>query len=181
MPAIKGLVNYIDQPLYDRVTVATSGTTQLTAFQTPLGQSSKTLLHTNMRLAGQIGVYQEALVYAVRLVPIFLDAHTYSEAANQVINAGYLILDVMQKTFLELPMLLIPGGAGIMGSTTANNDVILTNGFSVNANKHRLAYPIKLNKGQNFSVTLNWGTAPTLTTAMELYVILDSYVKRPVL
>lgn len=181
MPKIKGLVNYIDQPLYDRVTVATANTTQLTAFQTPLGQSSKTTLHTNMRLAGQISTHQEALIYALRLVPVLVAAHTYSELANQVMNAGYLVFEIMQKTFLELPLLLTPGGAGIMGSTTANNAVILTNGFAANANKHRLAYPVKINKGQNFSVTLNWGTAPSLTTAMDLYVVLDAYIKRPVL
>lgn len=181
MPKIAGLVNYIDQPLYDRVTVATSGTTQLTAFQTPIGQSSKTLLHTNMRLAGQIGQHQEALIYAVRLVPVLLTAHTYTELANNVINAGYMVFEVMQKTFLELPLLLIPAGAGIVSQTTLNAQSHMTNGFAANANKHRLSYPIKLNRGQNWTVTLNWGSAPSLTTAMELYVVLDAYVKRPVL
>lgn len=177
---LKGVKDVIAQPLYDRMTVATSGTTSLAFFQTPIGQSSKTLLHTNMRLAGQVSPHQESLVIGLQVQPVIVDAHTYAELVT-VFNSGHLVFTIQQKTFYETPLSFVPAGGGITGSTVVNAELIATNGFPAAANKIDLAYPVKLSNGQTFDVTLYWGTAPTLTTAMELYVKLLGYMKRPVL
>lgn len=185
MPKLKGVWDLIKQPLYDRNTVTTSNTTSLTFFQTPVGQSSKTRRDTNMALAGQVSAHQEALVIGIQLKPVLVAAHTFTELANQVINGGYLVFTVMQKTFLELPLLALPGGSAIVShpTTTQNNTLVdrMSLGWPIDPNMFKLDYPVKLEKGQNFDVTLYWPTAPSLTTAMDLYVLLCGYMKRPVL
>lgn len=180
MPYVRGIKDLIAQPLYDRMTVATSGTTSLAFFQTPIGQSSKTLLHTNMRLAGQVSAHQESLVIGIQVQPVIVDAHTLADLYG-VFNGGYMVFTIQQKTFFESPLLFLPGGGGITGTTTANADIMATNAFPAVANMFHLSYPIKLSNGQTFDVTLYWGTAPTPGTAMELYVKLHGYMKRPVL
>src|SRR5579885_1211845 len=72
MPRIPGLLERIQQPLYDQNTVATSGTTQLNYFQVPLGGTAggvlKTQVNTNMDQGGSLPYPKNFEIHAIRLI-----------------------------------------------------------------------------------------------------------------
>src|SRR3989338_7320546 len=71
-PRIPGLLERIQQPLYDRNTVATSGTSQLNFFQAPLGGSPagtiETQVQTNMDQGGSLPYPKNFEIHAIRLI-----------------------------------------------------------------------------------------------------------------
>ena len=69
MPRIPGLLERIQQPLYDRGTIL-STSTQLNFFQVPLGGGtpSKTELDTNMDQGGSLPYPKNFELHAIRLI-----------------------------------------------------------------------------------------------------------------
>jgi hypothetical protein len=67
MPFIPGVGDVLTQPLYDEITIANAGTAQAVFFTQPVGQGGKTLLNTNMQLAGQIQAGYNMKVLAIAI------------------------------------------------------------------------------------------------------------------
>lgn len=198
-PAVNDLSKYqvnrpdapeiISQPLYDTLsyTAAGTGMSSLVFFQTPVGQSSKTLADTNMTIAGslpspinmlvtdiQIGIYPGILPEYSAIA----DGATTVNFVNDVYRlgaAGYLQLSIGSKVYLtDGPLCKFPvdHGFGGLAAMTTN----LTTGastFSV-IDYFRFAgatyniTPVLLIPTQNFDSTLYFpGTPPVLPSGQN--------------
>ena len=90
----QGSVEAINQPLYDFQTYPVAGATSFTFFQEPIGQSSKTLVDTNMESAGQLPRPKEFLIDSieVHLYPGEDPAQSGLSASPEFLNDMYQIL-----------------------------------------------------------------------------------------
>jgi hypothetical protein len=182
------------QPFYDFQTYGTAGATSFIFFQVPNGQSSKTYADTNMNLAGQFPAPTAFLVTAI-MVPFFPGASasitgTAGAAisnANDVVgvaNAGWLELKIGSKTYLyDAPVGKFPPNFTVAGPASvgvAQSTGVLQTSISYLRAQGRYyeVTPFLIPMNQNFSVTLNFPTAVTVTTTGRIGVILDGFYYR---
>jgi hypothetical protein len=193
----------IKQSLYDYQAYAAAGQSQLSFFQQPVGQSSKTLSDTNMTLAGQLPKNQEFLVTSIEVwfvpttptVAAQMPAAFGAQAAALLVNdsyivgrAGNLALTIGAKPYLqEAPLGRFPSKA-YFDLHAALSDVT-TAGANL---QNRVAYghwcgrpylldpaPLLLPENQNFIVTLNWPEGvQAITNPGRIGVILDGILYR---
>lgn len=181
--------------LYDSATYAAAGQTQLNFFQLPIGQSGKTLENTNMKAAGQLPANNFFFCTGIELqfLPNMdvasLGAPAAQEFANDVWDFsryGYLDFFIGSKSYLtEAPLNKFPPKTGLIVSghmsdaTTAaaalNNRVTYTN---LGGRPYELKPGILLTPNQNFSVSLNWGTARAISTTANVFVSLTGFLYR---
>jgi hypothetical protein len=196
------LYEAIRQPLYDFTNYAAAGQTQLQFFQTPVGQSGKTLADTNMRAAGQMPQPQFYLIKSiqVKFYPgvspgLFVTTAAVTNFANDVYafaKSGYLELFIGSKSYLDLgPLDLFPAenrmavtGAyaiDIKQATAADAQAEASIDYAATAGKPFFVDPaVLLVPNQNFSVTLNWPTAVSLPSGQiaRIGVMFDGYLYR---
>lgn len=182
-------------PLYDFQTYASAGTTvEYSFFQTPVGQSNRTLEDTNMEAAGQMPSPKTFLITALSVV-LFPGAATSAYGAGAVSafvddvykfgKAGYLKLFVGSKDYLrDGPMGKFPADFGIAGfaalsdaSTAGANLQGRINVASWRGPKYAIT-PVMLERNQNFKVTLNFPTTTALSANARVGVILDGFEYR---
>lgn len=144
-PTYTGVLEAIDKPVYDTVTV-TNASTSADFFQTPQGQSSKTAMETSMRQAGQLPVPEK---FTIKRIGIFF--------LTRVIGDFYLLafqtlftFSVNSKQYTQGPSFYYPCGFGPFGQTTANDTSIITNGFPGDLGVRSLVYDIPLNPQDPF-------------------------------
>jgi hypothetical protein len=186
----RAVVEPIVQPLYDKGTVATSGTTQIQYFKTPAGQGGKTLVQTNMDTAGQLSNPKLFVISGFRLHPDqnLAGALTNITDLKEVLHTGFFSFDIGGnfKNYLRIPLFAIPSGFGVTGyavndSTAAAFADIVNNGAPVISNFYSIAkYPIGIPPMQSFEATANWPTAPTITTALNMWCFLWGILGREV-
>lgn len=178
-------VEAIRSSLYDTLAYAQAGQTQLQFFQTPKGQSGKTLADTNMTLAGTLASPQSFLVETVELMFFpgalpSIETAANTPAASAFINdtykffkpGGWLELFIGSKAYLdEAPLLKFPPRCGLSGfsalsdaASTATTST-QTGYASAGGPVYELDPPILLVPTQNFVITLNWPTAVALSAA----------------
>lgn len=184
------------QPFYDFQTYNTAGSTSMTFFQVPNGQSSKTYADTNMELAGQFPAPTAFLCTAV-MVAFFpggnpsatgtaLAASTYWNDAVAVANSGYLELTIGSKPYLRdapvgkfAPNFTVNGvaavGVALDGSTAVNQTLI---SFARSQGRYYEITPFLIPQSQNFNVKLIWPTAQTVNVTGRIGVILDGFYYR---
>lgn len=178
-------VEAIRSSLFDTLAYAQAGQTQLQFFQTPKGQSGKTLADTNMTLAGSLASPQSFLIETIELY--FYPSQTPGNlsAANTPIVPTYLNdvwkfykpgawleLFIGSKAYLdEAPLQKFPPRCGLSGwgsssdaASTATTST-MQNYASAGGPIYELDPPILLVPTQNFNVTLNWPTAVALSAA----------------
>jgi hypothetical protein len=181
---------------YDSSAYATTGHTQLTYFQLPVGQSSKNYSDTNMNLAGQLPLNQEFLVQSIEvnflpgLAPSILGADAAQTAindANIFYKSGNLTFTIGSKSYLqEAPLQSFPPKANfaldsaIATATTAGANLQTRTGYGRAVGRpYMLNPPLYLTSTQNFSVTLNWPEGvQAVTTAGKVFVTLDGILYR---
>lgn len=191
-----GQPEVIWQPLYDYQTYPTSGATQFTFFQTPVGGSGTTLGDTNMVSQGMLPRPQEFLITGIQVyfkpgnavARAGLAAAVVQENWNDVndilFGESWLQLFIGSKPYLQdgpigkfVSCFGITGGGWQMGSTTAD-----TNGRFIDYAKHSGRYysitPVKLPANQNFNVTLNFPVAIAASATGTIGVILDGFLYR---
>lgn len=192
----------IRQSLYDYTSYAAAGQTQLQFFQTPVGQSSKTLADTNMRSAGQLPQPQFFLIESIEIkfYPGILPgqsatAFAESEFANDVYTAaksGHAQLFIGSKPYLdEAPLdrfppktrLNVDAAYALQLKQTMAADAVeqLTMDYAVMSGRPYFMDPqVLLVPNQNFVFTLNWPTAVALPSgqAARIGVIFDGYLYR---
>lgn len=184
MPRIPGLLERIQQPLYDRNTVATSGTTNLNYFQVPLGGGStpKTQVSTNMDQGGSLPYPKNFEIHAIRLV----NQHGAALAdLNAIYNNSWFRLFIGTKDYLVVNTFMLTAGVGVgHGEATAitgdTNAVSVVNGMTDQRGIYVLAEPIDLIPQQNFRCEVNFPTAQTLTATVGVSIYLDGFFKREV-
>lgn len=192
-----GQLEVFRQSLYDWQTYAQAGQTNLTFFQVPVGQSSKTRADTNMTLAGQLPAGQQFLVQSIEVYffpgtvlpgtgPVANVIDSFVNDVWAVYKGGWLEFGVGSKLYLiEAPIGRFPpktrldGWASENGNTTAGAALYTRTSYATPAGR---PYPIDpyilLESTQNFSVALNWPTAVAVTNAGRIGCVLDGLLIR---
>lgn len=183
------------QPLYDRVNYAAGGANTLSFFSIPRGQSAtlitagsaaakaKTYRDTNMENAGVIPTKMFKFV-GISWAMVHLTPATPTNPADRdkLREGGYLHFRIVDKDLLYLPLIAMPEcNPQIAMSTTAATTTMIggAGGGGANVPMYKLPIPITLNPYENFSLALNWDGTVTLTNAVDVYVILHGYMRRP--
>lgn len=192
---VAGQEEVIDQPFYDSLSLAANTAFAKTVlFQTPIGQSSKTLAQTNMTKAGQLEFPQRLIIQAIG---VFIANNTTPTDVGNILQNVSFTLTIGKKPMLECPVLILPAGRGAIVNAVANVGVLpagsapvfsTSNGLVDPRAMFSLAHPITIESGEGFSVTLNPETgfstqANTTNPAgvgTTIYVILDGYLYRAV-
>lgn len=185
------------QPLYDRVNIATTVPAQSAFFSVPKGQSAT--LITGTATASISKSYRDTNIETANVVPTKMFkfvgislgfVHVSQAAATNPVDramvqqAGYLQFRIVDKDLLFIPLIAIPvlnpyaGVATTANATTINAD---NGGAGQGVGMYKLPIPITLNPYENFSVTLNFTTAATVTLSntLDLYVMLQGFQRRP--
>jgi hypothetical protein len=202
-PNRAGAIESVWQPLYDFQTYAMAGQTQLSFFQVPVGQSSKTLADTNMVNQGMLAAPQRFFVTGVMVCFIPLNVVSVASATvqralsnlvdvNAVANSGFLNFSIGAKNYLtDAPTGKFPPNFTIGGLVAAGIAIMPTTAGltaaafpQTDANYARATgryyeiTPFLIPATQNFAVTLNWPTAVAITVAGRIGVILDGFLFR---
>jgi len=192
----------ITQSLYDRLTYAAAGQTQLGFFATPNGQGGKTLSDTNMQLAGQLAANNQFLIQSVELrfvpttptvaaaMPAAFGAGAVAVQVNDsyiFYRAGNLVLNIGNKVYLqEAPLGKFPSkayftvNAAVADATTAaaNLQSRIAYGHS-DGRPYLLKAPLLLEQNQSFGVTLNWPEGvQAISNPAQVQCVLDGIFYR---
>ncbi|MGH7487925.1 MAG: hypothetical protein ACREMY_20340, partial [bacterium] len=109
-PIVSGLLDVINQPMYDSVSFAAAAAmAKTTLFQTPIGQSGKTLAQTNMTKAGQLEQPQKLVIRSIRL---YLANNTNPTDLQNFLSNVSFVLTIGKKPFLEVPAVFLSAGCG---------------------------------------------------------------------
>jgi hypothetical protein len=189
-------IEAIKQSLYDDATYLAAGQTQLQFFQTPKGQSGKTLQDTNMTAAGALPAPQSFLVQSIELYMFPSEAliltvgadtlATFMNNVYEVAKSGWLELFIGSKPYLdEAPLMKFPPRCGLSGFAALSDTTTagaarrsVLNYVSVGGPTYELQPPILLVPTQNFIVTLNWSAAVAITADMVIYCNLGGILYR---
>jgi hypothetical protein len=186
------------QPLYDFQSYAAAGQTSMTFFQTPNGQSSKTLANTNMTNAGMLPAPQQFLIQGVGVRYISglpagaigaSSANSIVNDANAILKAGVFQLNISSKTYLtifplaELPCRAYTAGMGALSdSTTAGAGQASKMDLYWEVGDVFRPNPLLLTPTMNFSATIIWPTAiaiPSADASAQIGVYLYGSLYRP--
>jgi hypothetical protein len=194
-----GQLEVLRQSLYDMQAYAAAGQTQLSFFQVPVGQSSKTKADTNMSLAGQLPAGQQFLIQSLEVIfypgtvfpggvaggPAIVDAFV-NDVWKVRSGVASLELNVGSKNYLtEAPLMRFPpktrldGWTGQSDSAVAAATTFMRTSYADACGR---PYPIDpyllLESTQNFNVQINWPTAIAITNAGRIGVVLDGLLIR---
>lgn len=184
------------QPLYDKVDHAAGGTTQLSFFSVPRGQTA-TLIRNGVSTANTVKGYLETNMDNANVVPTKMfkfmgitlaychlteGLATNNQDRDRIRNGGYLNFRIVDKDLLFLPLVAIPeSNPFVVAATTANVTTIAgqAGGGGYGVPMYKFPIPITLNPYENFSVTINFPVAITVTSAVDVMVLLQGYMRRP--
>jgi len=181
---IAGKVESIWQPLYDTVTYAAAGAASTLLFQTPLGQSGKTLQDTNMELAGQLPKGQNFAMTGVQveLLPgVNPEGAAITNFSNDVWNfykSGALVLRIGAKDFIRQGNLMKFAPVNRLAGQVATGLAAHQLGYMQAAGREFAVADLMLESNQNFSVEIQNGAALTSGTAARLAVTLNGFIYR---
>jgi hypothetical protein len=194
-PLVAGVMEVINQPVYDSASFAAAAAMAKTVlFQTPIGQSGKTLAQTYMTKAGQLEQPQKLIIRAIALA--FSNNTALVDLVNFLQNVSF-VLTVGKKPMLECPCLNLTAGRGAIATSAAELGTLIagdvqfistTNGAPDPRAVFTLNQPIVIEGGEGFSVTLNPETAFNFAaaaarpngTGTTVYVFLDGELYRGV-
>jgi hypothetical protein len=182
----KPLLEWIKQPLYDRAATTTATTTQLTFFSSPLS-ATKTKVDTNMVMAGSLPKPRVIDIYG-----IFVQCAPGTTLADlrKFYNNAYFSLDIGSKNYLEVPMLGMPSGLGLIGTAVRDTSGTpttvdeFTNGVPHLSNIFNVSLkglPLHIPSLQNFSCTIYINPTQTFSAAFNVTVYLWGVTGREVM
>lgn len=159
-------------PLWDSAQIATANTNELQLFQQPIGQSSKTLLDTNMQAAGLIttGDFYDVAAICFGLKD---SAATPIPAAElrEIIHTGVCELYISDRIAFQSLLVDLPTGGGPFmvnsGGGAAVGMEMASNGLPTHQAIHWFRKKIRIPRNTHFVAKLKWPTAPTPTTAIN--------------
>lgn len=189
------------QPLYDRANYPATGTSLVSFFSVPRGQSA-TLLNTfngttTWTAASKGKTFRDTNMENANVVPTKMFKavgvswgilHSIVNSANNAVDrevlrgGGYLQFRIVDKDILFLPLILIPELNPFSAiSTTATSTTIngTAGGGGQNVPMYKFPIPITLNPYENFTVTLNFDNSPPINATADIDITLHSYMRRP--
>lgn len=174
-------------PLYDYQTYNAAGHTTLSFFQVPIGQSSKTLSDTNMKLAGQLSSGESFLVTGIQVefFPAAADLSTADETAQfaydyyrVMTSPSYLQFNILNKDYVQQgPLVKFPPAQrfDFDAAMATGNAVIHTASMLQNTGQLFEMIPQSLKPSQSFNVSINFASAVTVANAARIGVSLRGY------
>lgn len=181
---IPGVVESIYEPRYDYTALPAIGSAAISFFQTPIGQSGKTLADTNMELAGQIPKGQAFQITGVQ-VEFYSGADIDAAARNQYANdvmavykSGALILRIGSKEFIRQGNLMSFPPVSRLDGTSATGLAAQTISYFSAAGREFAIEKLLLESNQNFGVTLTDLPALPSGLAGRIGVKLNGYLFR---
>jgi hypothetical protein len=196
-PLVANIMEVINQPVYDSASFSAGATITgpTVLFQTPIGQSSKTLAQTNMTKAGQLEQPQKLVIRAIDLW--ISNNSLITDVLNMLVNWSF-VLTVGKKPMLEVPLLNLTAGRGVIATAAAQLGTLTTgnipftsvsNGIPDPRSVFTLNQPIVIEGGEGFSVKITPETSFQFVASTgvnppgngaQLYVFLDGELYRGV-
>lgn len=184
---LPGIVETIWQPIYDYQTLAATAVATQSFFQLPIGQSSKTVVDTNMDLAGQLPKGQAFQITGIQveILPGVTIAGTtvdsaFADDVYTVLKTGALQLSIGSKAYVTqgnlmkfAPVNRLGGFAAL--ATTADEASLL---YCQSTGREFAVADLLLESSQNFKVDLIGLPALPSTTAGRVGVTLNGYLFR---
>ena len=171
--------------MYDRCHFVT-GTTQLAFFAQQRG--SIATLVTSEASAAKVKSYRDTNIDNANVVPTKLFKFVGMSIAwcsgsenhvnnsfdrGKIRNGGFFTFRIVDKDILHLPMIAIPELNPLIYGTGVNSAAVgLYQGI------YRFPVPITLNPYENFSVSLDFDTAITVSSDQDIYVILHAFMRK---
>lgn len=193
---VKGIQEVVRWDLYSFKAYPTAGTAQLTFFDQTEGTATNGRADTNMVVAGALPGNQMHIQTSINVTPIPAVADAFAAATGKAVAFGqwypilmnsWLEFRISQKEeIVGAPIALFPEGAGL-GSTVFGAATVVTNpSFPGNGTPDNLAMfhldpPTGILPTRPFTVSLNWRTLNTVTTAGRIGVNLDGWLIRAIL
>jgi len=143
----------------------------------------------NMVVAGSLQGMQAFVVKAIRVYfnTIVTTGATFVGSINdvsQLLNTGILTFTVGQKNYGIWPLHALPAGGGAYGTVTnavATQQLQLgQNGDSDPRSVYSLEHPLLIEPQINFQAQIQWPAALTLVANLNITVMLDGSLIRPV-
>ena len=187
MPRIPGLLERIQQPLYDRGSIL-STSTQLNFFQVPLGGGTTAKTELDPLIWIRAVVYPTRRTFELHAIRL-INAYGVPVAdAAAIYDGAWFRLFIGTKNYLVVNAFMLTAGVGLNGLAndigTGGQAVSVVNGRGDQRGIYVLAEPIDLIPQQNFRCELNLPTALTLTSGAtggtNMSVYLDGFFKREV-
>lgn len=173
---------------YDKLLYTSATTTLLTFFNAV--RATQDL--GNMVVAGALQGMQAFVVKAIR---VYFDRELTEVAAvpgaandiSRLINNGILNFTVGQKNYGQWPLHALPGGGGVAANTGGAGGEA-TNQFQTNATNgppdprsiYTLEHPLLIEPQISFQAQIQWPAAQTLSANVNITVMLDGSLIRPV-
>lgn len=158
---------------YDSLTLDASAV-DATLFQSPVGQSNKTLQDTNMRAAGKLPASQE---FEVKALGFLADPDVASADIVALLKGASFELVVGEKRYHECPLILLTGGCGIDGLTTGTSIEHYHNGIADPRAIYTIEPSVIIEEDENFRAEVHWDTAPG---AKRFMILLFGMLKRSI-
>jgi hypothetical protein len=179
------------QPLYDRVQYPLAGINALSFFSVARGQQAnlivggaivlktKTYRDTNMENSNVVPTKMFKFVgISLGFVHLTEGAVTNPVDRDRLRSGAFLQFRIVDKDILFLPLVALPevnpyiiaGAAATVGAA---------GGGGQNVPMYRLPIPITLNPYENFNVTISIDGVVALTGDVDVYVMLQGYMRRP--
>jgi len=192
----------IYQPFWDRVNYPAAGSANLSFFTIPKGQQAtliragvaanvtKTFRDSNLEQPGVVP--SKALSvrgFSLSFVPLqqaIAGAATPSipDDVQRLTYGGFLQLDLLDKPYLRLPLILLPSTGVLRGlaATTATAVTMISAPGSGSGNPRDSFWtgvPLTIDPYQTFTAQMQWDGTVALVQTFDLYLFLHCYVRRP--
>lgn len=155
------MVGAIWQPLYDFQTKTAAATAQQSFFQTPIGQSNKTISDTNMISAGQLPLGNRFSITGIQvdLFPLMdITGAALSEWVNDIqafYHSGALQLTIGNKDFAtQAPLIKFPP-VNRLEVQTSSGTTAVNSTYAVAAGREYATNEMYVQSNESFSVTLS--------------------------
>lgn len=188
----------LNQPLYDRVNVATTVPSSVSWFSVARGQTATLIVgNTGAATASTMKTYRDtnldqagvspAKMYkfsGMSLAIIHATRQLINNAADRalIMDGGYINFRIIDKDILFLPNICVPVLNPVEAmATTVNNTTAFSVGSGGGLGKAMYGFPIPitLNPYETFNVSSYWTATVTLTTTVDLLLVLQAFMRRP--
>jgi hypothetical protein len=150
---------------------------------------TKTYRDTNMDSANVVPTKMFKFVgISIAFVHNIKGAIANAAEREMILTGGYFQFRIVDKDLLFLPLIALPelnpalsqaGGGGAATGTLGSSFTAVGSGGGPGIPMYKLPVPITLNPYENFSVTMSFDGSITLANALDMYVVLHGFMRRP--
>jgi len=182
------------QPIYDRANYAAAGTSEISFFATPRGQSAT--LITAGTAAAKVKSYRDTNNENANVIPtkmykiigmsigfVHSDNTLSTNATDRALvrDGSHFQFRIVDKDILFLPTIFIPEVNPIMAASTTVAAATINSAVSGGgaASMYKFPIPITINPYENFSLAMKIDGTVAITSTLDIYVVLHAYMRRP--